>query len=342
MTNPECMTLGKYATHLGIDECGVWGVYYVSQEQAACGTIWTSQQRATLMQYLEQAQKMIEEVIDYPLCPTWISQDNRRYSRLIHTRWKHFLAAGVRATAVVSAGVATDLTLDPVHVGPVATVVTDSGELVVYHPGTTTVIEPSLVTLSGGNADFYIPRCRLVKTDLEVNPVGGLDYDDDNNFETTVDIGREYNDDTTQAILVWPTGKTCCSGCGEETDTACEAVINPTSGYIKLTPARVVAGTWTAGDWLCSCPPPYVRLHYKAGERTLSILAMDAIIRLAHSMMPEGPCGCDIAQTHWKRDRHVPDFVAPERMRVPWGFTDGAWYAWSWTQLMIQRRVSVL
>lgn len=338
----NCLTLSRYAAHLGIDECGIWGVYYSGQGTAACGEIWTQLQRVSLLQYLEQARHMIELIIDYPLCLTWIAEDNKPYTRFAHTRWKHVLKAGVHAVTNISSGEATDLSVDPVVIGPVATTVTDPHELVIYHPGTTEEIEPSKIVIAGGTATFYIPRCRLVKTSLAVNPPGGWDLTDDNNFEATVDIVREYTDDSIQAIMVWPFGKNCCNGCTEETDSGCMAPINFQSGFMKIIPARFAGSAWTNIAWFCSCPPPYMRLNYLAGSYDLNILAMDAIIRLAHSMMPEGPCGCDIAMTYWKRDRNVPNFVAPERMLVPWGFSDGAWYAWSWTQLLVQHRASVL
>lgn len=338
----SCLTLSRYAAHVGIDECGVLGVRYTGQELAACGTIWRLSQRVTLLEYLAQAQQMIEEVIEYPVCPTWIEEDNAPYTRLMHTRWKRLLAAGIKATTNISLGEATDLTGEPVLVGPVATSVTVEEELVLYHPGTTTEITPSKVTLVGGNVTFEIPRCRLVKTALADNPADGWDFDDDSNFEATVDVVRVYTDRSTQAVLVWPTGRTCCDSCDEDTGEGCIAIISTRTGFIKVIPASQTNGVWTASGWVCTCPPPYVRLNYKAGLSELSVLAMDAIIRLAHSMMPEGPCGCDLATQIWKRDRHVPDFVAPERMRVPWGFSDGAWYAWEWTQRLTQRRISVL
>lgn len=332
-----CLTLNAYASHLGgIDECGMWGVYTTDQVVTTCSEIWTQHQRTSLLSYLAQAQSMIESVIGYPLCPTWIQEPNAPYKRRMHTRWKELLAVGTLSETVVATGTATNLTVEPATVGPLTTATTDASELVLYHPGTHTEIEPSAVTLSGGNVTFYIPRCRMVKTALANNPLNGLDFDTDANFEATVDVVRRTTDPTVQAVTVWPTGRRCCNSCVEETGTACITIISPGTGYIRLIPDT----SWFG----CVCNPPYVRLNYKAGLTELSPLAMDAIIRLAHSMMPEGPCGCDLAQTYWKRDRNVPDFVAPERMVVPWGFSDGAWYSWLWTRQlnMTHRKMSVI
>jgi hypothetical protein len=69
--------------------------------------------------------------------------------------------------------------------------------------------------------------------------------------------------------------------------------------------------------------------------------AADAVIRLAHSLMPEGPCGCDLAVLYWKRDRNVPDFIEPDRARCLWGVSDGAYQAWKFALDMRVMRVTI-
>jgi hypothetical protein len=54
----------------------------------------------------------------------------------------------------------------------------------------------------------------------------------------------------------------------------------------------------------------------------------DAIVRLAHSKMPDEPCGCDMLQRHWKRDRNIPQVLTRERINCPFGLSDGAWFAY--------------
>lgn len=339
----SCVSLGHYAAHLGIDECGVWGVQWSGQVDAACGSIWTKFQRDSLSEYLQQAQDLIEGVINYPLCPRYIVEDNKPFKTRIHTRWKRVIETGVQATSVIATGTPVDYSSEPALIGPIPALGATTDEVIIEHAGTTYAIEPSGMVLSGGNLTIAIPRCRLVLPALWNNPAAGLDYTDLTNFAATVDVSRLYTDTTTQATLVWPTGKHACPECAEETDTACEVIVNPLTGYLTVLRTDATGAVVTGNCWTdCSCHPQYVRLAYKAGLPVLSVVAQDAIIRLAHSLMPEGPCGCDIAQQHWKRDRNVPDYVAPERMNNPWGYSDGAWFAWLFTRQLELKRVSVL
>jgi len=58
--------------------------------------------------------------------------------------------------------------------------------------------------------------------------------------------------------------------------------------------------------------------------------------------MPEEPCGCEVAQRLWRRDRHVPEVLTRERINCPYGLSDGAWQAWRFTQSMKLVRGRVL
>lgn len=342
--------LPQYCRHLGgIDECGMWGVHYEGQESVACGVIWTLAQRRLLLQYLAQAQGMVETKIEYPLLPKWVTDPNAPYGTpharrthgtsyvLMHTHWKQILLAGIPVETLLQSGATVDYTDEPAVIGPidVPTGITLE-DIVVTHPNTKTPIEfdkdLSSISIIYDQAYLFIPRCRLVRTDHANNPPEGWDFGDDNNFETTVDVWTVTSDPSTQGTLVWPSGKPFVKELREQTGTAAIILLNPVHGYVKIIP-----GSYNGTDWVrdntcigCRAVAPFVRLSYKAGLEEMPVLGMDAVIRLAHSMMPEGPCGCDIATLHWQRDRKVPDYVAPERMRVPWGFSDGAWAAWQW------------
>jgi len=75
-----------------------------------------------------------------------------------------------------------------------------------------------------------------------------------------------------------------------------------------------------------------VRVNYYDGKQYLSRQMEDAIVRLAHAKMPDEPCGCDVAQRMWKRDRNVPEVLTRERINCPFGMSDGAWIAWQFTR----------
>src|SRR6185503_14749682 len=71
---PNCaISLARYAEIIGYNSEAFWGVRYDGQEQFACSTFWTEWQRQMVADALAQAQQMLEDVLGYPLCPTWIT-----------------------------------------------------------------------------------------------------------------------------------------------------------------------------------------------------------------------------------------------------------------------------
>ena len=71
---PNCaVSLARYAEIIGYDECAFWGVRYDGQEAFNCSTFWSEWQRQEVADALSQAQHMLEDVLGYPLCPTWIT-----------------------------------------------------------------------------------------------------------------------------------------------------------------------------------------------------------------------------------------------------------------------------
>lgn len=325
-----CLSLARYAAKFNISECAIWGVRR-DVLNGACDSIWTLHMRTTLLEYLAQAQDMIEDQIRYPLCPRWINETDRPYSPCMHTEWGWVIEPGVMATTTVLDDAVVSHAVDPATI-TAPTTVTDPAEIHVFYPDTDTEIIPDSVTITGGVVTIRIPRCRMVDIDLIDNPVGGLTYTDLANFQGTVDIRRVYNDTSTQAVLVWPSGKANCNGCTAETASGCIAVKTYKTGSVHVLSASYAGGSWSSSslcaDWGCSALPRTVQLNYKAGLTVMPLNAEDAVIRLAHSLMPEQPCGCDIAIQHWKRDRYVPDFISPDRERCVFGYSDGALFAW--------------
>jgi hypothetical protein len=126
-----------------------------------------------------------------------------------------------------------------------------------------------------------------------------------------------------------------CTGCVETTFDGCFYVRNPGVGILD------VQQTSTNSN-LCNCRPQLVRLNYLAGADVLTRQAEDAIIRLAHSKMPQEPCGCDVVKRLWGRDRNVPEVLTAERLNCPYGLNDGAWIAFQFAQSMKVYRSSNL
>lgn len=342
----SAVTLPRYAQLIEYAECSFFGVRRSDVPQA-CRTIWQKHERDTIIKYLAEAQEELERVIRYPLNREWFADEQHPYRFPVKADWCKIVSGGVRATADIALAEAVAHATDPAVVGPVATTVTDEDEVRVYHPGTEVEIHPSAITISGGNLTIEIPRCRMVTEAASDNDPGGMDYDDLNNFESTVDIGRVYNDPSTHATLVWPhacttTSTYCGCTCGQYTQAACIYVRNGQLGFVDVLPASYSAGSWSTTCATCCGNPHHVLLNYRAGLTALGYQAEDAVLRLAHAKMPAEPCSCDIMRRVWQRDRNVPDVLTRERLNCPFGLSDGAWVAWKFAQALKIHRGAVV
>lgn len=336
----SAVKLARYAFILGLSEEQFFGINRPSTVKTSCRTIWTLEERQRVARYLKEAQTEIEQITKFPLSPRWITDEFAYYGYPVHANWTKIIAAGFKNSSTIQAAKALVMASDPATFTQ-ATTVTDEDEIKIYHPGTTIEIIPSALTISAGNIIASIPWARLVKLSVQDNPATGLTYTDAANYETTVDIKRVYNDESTQGGIFWhhrDSGGSCdcncswcCATCGDYSENACIYIRNPETGTLDLLPATFSNLVWTASCLTCYCSAPdSVRLNYKAGLTTLTEQVEDAIIRLAHSKMPQSPCGCDVASQYWARDRHVPDVLTAERLACPFGQSDGAY--WSWKQ----------
>lgn len=326
----SAVRLARYAQIIEYPECNFFGVNNPNISTGfQCRDIWTKPQRDTILKYLAEAQYEIEQETKYPLSPRWIgSGQTQEYTdwqplkwRII-TRFARFIEGGIEASSDISLAEAINTATDPGVVGPVATTVTDTSEVRVYHPDTDVEIDPSSITISGGNLTIEIPRCRTVKESVADNPDTGIAYSTLSNFESTVDIKRVYNDSDTEVTFVY---KNSCTDCTESTFGGCFYPIDKRLGIVDIQ---------LNSNSLCGCRVDLMRLNYRAGADVLTRQAEDAIIRLAHSKMPSEPCGCRVTKRLWARDRNIPDVLTRERLNCPFGLSDGAWIAWQFAQSM--------
>jgi hypothetical protein len=108
---------------------------------------------------------------------------------------------------------------------------------------------------------------------------------------------------------------------------------NPTLGIVDV---RYNSCTVCPGDY------SHVLLNYYAGVERLTRRLETAIVRLAHSKMPQELCGCEIFRRMWMRDHEVPKILTQERVNCPFGMSDGAWTAWKWACDMELKRITPL
>jgi len=331
------VSLAQYAKFISYTDCSFFGVAHPDNALYHCREIWTQAQRDDIGFYLGQAESMLEDEIGYPLTPKWFTNEEHPYTIPLLTKMGHLIASGVKKCTVITAGVIIDFTLDPATV-TVVSAITDFTSIHVYYPSTDLEITPANIVRSGANIIISIPWCRLVDYDNLDNPQEGWDYNDPTIYETTVDVKFCVNDISTQATIIVPhsCSATCLAcGCKEYAHTGCQYIHDAEIGKLDVFSADYAHGVWTTS---CECIYPdgksKVKINYQAGEPKLSRLGFSAIIRLAHSLMATEPCGCDITQRLWKRDRNIPQIVTAERINCSFGISDGAWAAWMYAQSM--------
>lgn len=335
--------LWRYAHRVGYREEAFFGLMHPDNHLWACRQVWSESQRQMVWEELLGAQEDIEREVGFPLTPKWFTGERYVYRAPIRVHRTEIIAGGVMSDTTVEAGVAVNYAADPATV-TVAVGAREASSLHLFLPGTDIEVHAEDVTIVTGTATFSIPWARLVAEDYRDNPTDGWDYNLVGTWGVpTVDVRCITNDPSTQASLISRhvcTVQCSLSGCADYQETACIYVNDPRLGYIVVERADYADGTWTRK--CATRVPQWVLLNYQAGLTSLPRQAEDAVIRLAHARMPEEPCGCEVTQRLWRRDRNVPQVLTRERVNCPFGMNDGAWVAWRFAQSLKRTRGSVL
>lgn len=321
------LVLARYAQIIRYDENAFFGINAPDNRDRACRKIWTKLERDMVARYLGAAQTMIENEILYPLGQKWFVAEQHKNKNRFFTNWGYVQSLGVRAVSVISSSVALNHATDPATIVPVATALTDENEIHFYIAGTDDEIYPDTLTLNGTHLNATFPRARLVKAEFQDNPPTGLTYSDtgpSGPFAQEIDIKRVYTDSSDVGEFVWALGKQPCPTCGEETEPACGYIRSSFSGVVTLLPEAECRCFY--------CGATSIRLNYCAGK-PMDAVSEDAILHLAHSLMPTMPCeGCDPIMMLWKEDRYVPESITVERSNSMFGISNGAWRSWIYAQ----------
>lgn len=317
---PNCaITLTDYQKYVAYDECAFWGVTYDGQEEVGCNMLWTTPQRDQLANALAEAQELFEGECGYPLCPKWLTEDQGVFCNPLMTSVGYLLAMGERVTSLVAAGENVAYVSEPAKIGPLATSVTDASELHFYIQGTDREVYPSSVILAGGFLTAEFPRARLVLPSYDtMQGWVGNRFTDMIHFAPELDIWREYTD-ATNAVTLLDRAQNCTS----TSRALCARIENARLGIIQVNYCRGGACSWPYG----------VRLAYRAGLTILDVRIQAAVIRLAHTLIPESLCNqCDQIHRLWEADNKIPEGASRERLNCPFGLSDGAWFAYKRAQ----------
>lgn len=345
---PAAVSMVRYAERIGYNECAFFGVRPLETTGYACREIWTKPERDLAEWALREAQEELEAELNYPIVPRWIAGEWDPARTPFLVRWGHVLEVGVLDDALISAAETVNylqggppaVLTDPALVGPIDPGDCDPAEMHLFHVNTDLEVLPSAVAVDAvtGEVTFSVPWCRLVAPALQDNPPEGWRYADVLTWGAPeVDVRCLSTDPSTQAVFRC---EDPCNICASTEVTGCLSVRNSVLGVMAAQRADYVGTSWVRRS-LC-CPPMGVSVNYKAGLAAPSRQAEDALIRLAHSKMPEEPCGCDVTQRLWKRDRNVPQVLTRERANCPFGISEGSWIAWRFAQTMRLVRGGVL
>jgi hypothetical protein len=331
--NRLAVPLPRYAQIVEYAEPAFFGVNHPDNKQYACREIWSHDQRIAVYRALQNAQSKVEAVAEYPLMPTWIGPERHPLGNPQILNVGKLIQMGQKAI-VAHPNVPNASIVDPA-IFTHAVTTTDVDELHIYHPGTHVEIYPSDITIAGGTATITVPLVRMVAIAYENTPPDGLDMADYATWaENLVDIEEEYLDLTLPPVEF--ISLDCSINCEcptEKRADGCAYIVNAEMGIVRVS---------TLG---CACIPwatSFVDLYYQAGLISLAPQAEDIIVRLAHALMPNEPCGCDILKGRWRGDQKVPEVLTSERENCPWGMSQGSWTAYTYAQSIKQHRMGVL
>lgn len=292
----SAVTLEHYAWLIGYSESAIFGVYKQDDyENDECRAMWTLQQRNYMLRYFQEAQEELENETRRLFSPTWVTGNlaDTGNDRLTDVQTCK-ISYYTKWNNLIQMGRKTPNILGL--------------DVVVDHSSDPAIIGPIPVnTAIVTNLNFvkvYYPG-----TTIEINPSNIYLIGTDLYIEIPRVRMVEFSlrDNPSSGVLY--------------TDIANFASLVDIV-YLQTVDLNSIVefGNGSAGLW------------YLAGEIIPTVQEKDMIIRLAHSKMPDEPCGCEVAQRLWKRDRNIPDILTADRLQCPFGINDGAWIAYKWSQ----------
>lgn len=388
-----------------IGECGdVWWTYpYVNADQVS---------RDELASTMADVEHDIAMVAGYWPAPVWIENEVHPYPRpyrpdtygvALNARWQHksvqakngkIISPGIRAVELISSRNAVVYS-DPDGDGyseratvTAATTFTDACELKCYFTGTGgaqiwEIRPPRTVTITGGNVIFTFDAWLLLSPDQwDVYPTSddmhAIDLQLVANYETTVDIYREYTDTTAvSANFFWEndpqSGFTttvcgCCGGTGCEMCTlteqyGCIHIRDVDLGLVVPVPATYDTdnAAWSSDNWLKCREPDQVKIHYYAGNLSreylrgltcdpLSNELAQAITWMTIARLERPLCACNnshVMAMDLKRDLAFTPadggnyILSDDDLSNPFGTRKGEVMAWRKISKLIERTPSV-
>lgn len=347
--------------------------------------------RDEIAQAILEAETAIERALGARLMPSWENDEyhvvekprpelinfsgttQRGYNMGVQSDWGHIISGGIRAVTLLgnpgvswsssgASGAQDDVGTVTIAGLVAADLPNDVCEVRLFfenHAGDPEwEIKPlSSVTLAGGVLTITFRRELAVLPAMEeaFDPVG-LVWTTDANFAADLDVYRVYNDDTTQATILWEpvggcgcvVGGSSCVQCQWSSQVACLLPRDFRTGIFGFTPASYDAtnARFVTTSFSGLKAPDAIRMYYYAGiqdkgrqcgARDLDRSWQRAIAVYAASMLDRAPCDCSNDQWQvWREDLSLDEgsedfgmYRTPTNvLENPFGSRRGAVTAW--------------
>jgi hypothetical protein len=322
LTQQTGLTLDRYQELLGLPIAAFNGLNKPGEfPEYACTTIWSQFNRDNLARYLAVAEEKREQELGYFIAPKYL--ENEEYNVTLNPyllNKKHLISIGEKVITTIDDDVAITHSVggvinDPVTL-TVATTLTSTSSVVVYYVDEEVPIHPSSIILASGVLTIKIPRSRLVKPEKNLNYEDPLQYDNDANFVTSVDV-KSVTYDSTKGVNYVSFGEDY-----GETLIATTALIK----NLRLSAVEIDMSDINCHIGFSECSStsnPIFRISYLSGRQN-SVMTEIQTLRLAHCLMPFEPCACEVSQQYWRDD--VTE--NPQSIITPYGSKNGAVEAW--------------
>jgi len=353
--------------------------------------------REDLARVIGEAENELAEVVGFWPAPRFIAQEVHRYPKHyrpevvsgngssgadgrpkgINLEWGKFIQAGQRATSLVGAATTAGGTLvysdedgdgfDETVTITLATTLTETCEIKVFYDGETDPeyeIRPArTATIAGGVVTLTFWTWQFIDPDLwEFFPTadGATPIDitsPPTNLLTTVDVCREYVDDTSvSAQFYWEPDVSCgscggtgCVNCALTSQTGCIHPRTIPTSFVVPSPATYNEETevWDADNYSQCVEPDIVKVWYYAGDYSnrwlsgktcnpMSTIWETTIAFLAIARMERPFCSCENLEALVDRmrsdlattDKNVSRFVTQDVQSSPFGTLRGEVMAW--------------
>ena len=396
------LSLFRYARIMGITPMHFAGAATPSlnpqvMPMEGCAKIWAKYdwQLHDQVSRMQLAETIAEErqVYPGPFAKEYsgIGQDIAGKPKSLRTDWGFVISGGRRGITLIGTATTAGLTLvytDEDGDGyyetatvTMATTLTDVREIKLYYTGHSGELEWEVrpvrsKRISGGNVIIVLDAWELIQPDLyEVFPTSdgfdAIDVSDITNYETSVDIYREYTDlSQASSQFIWENdligicatcGGTGCEDCTPVTQDGCLTIRKYEAGMVTPFPADYTDGSWTATTWTECREPENVKLWYYSGivandytqSRSYDPLSLEfakAIAWLATARLDRPLCGCGNIEmisrelqtdVTMREPKGAAYYVTPDGMTSPFGTKIGEIKAWRIVSKLAKRRLGV-